>query len=468
MVTRFKQQAVKSFKVEFSDEPVTAWGGLALVERLAARLGLWSAMDKALPERRGCTHDWLSMIKAVAAGLLSGARGTFAAEAVRTDATLLKVLGLRGAPEEASVWRMLKALGESELGASLGALELLWAKRVLAATRRSDVMVDGFVPVFGDGTLLEGSRRREGTKRIADKGSGLLWATIFAGPVVAAERFCKPGQGETSALMAMLPAVVEQVLEPLKLKDRALVLFDSLHGDGPTLEAIEAMGLRYVVGANKLARVQTDLEDQPESQWTDAGARAELGWAESAVSLSWIQCESWANKRLLVGRRWRREGEFLYQYRGVMTNLAEADVAHLTRGGRSFAQAVWRLYDRKGAMEIGYKELLDDLGLHHPPCRELARNQGFYAVATLAHTLGRAVDLIGGKGAGRGEARRRDGRARKRPRPRSMRLWRMRRTLFALPARVTVHARQATVRLFGVAAPDEATFMRYWTAVCRC
>lgn len=38
MVTGLKQQAVKSIKVEFVEEPVTAWGGLALAERVALRL----------------------------------------------------------------------------------------------------------------------------------------------------------------------------------------------------------------------------------------------------------------------------------------------------------------------------------------------------------------------------------------------------------------------------------------------
>jgi len=84
--------------------------------------------------------------------------------------------------------------------------------------------------------------------------------SIFAGPLVAAQRFCDPGQGETASLMAMLPGVMDEVLEPLKLKDRALVLLDSLHGDGPTLDAIEGLELRYVVGANKLARTAAVLE----------------------------------------------------------------------------------------------------------------------------------------------------------------------------------------------------------------
>ena len=49
-------------------------------------------------------------------------------------------------------------------------------------------MLDGFVPVFGDGTLLEGSRRREGTKYLEGKGAGLLWSTIYVGPLIAAQR----------------------------------------------------------------------------------------------------------------------------------------------------------------------------------------------------------------------------------------------------------------------------------------
>ncbi len=467
MVTRFKQQAIKSFKLEFSDEPVTSFGGYALVERLASRLGLWNAAADALPERPGCQYDWLGTIKALVAGLLTGARGACAAEAVRDDAALLRLMGMTAAPEEVSVWRMLAALGD-DLEETLAKLQRQWTKRVLASSPRRELLVEGFLPIFGDGTLLEGSRRREGTKWIEEKGHGLLWTNWFVGPLAAAQRFCDPGQGETASLMAMLPAVVDEVLTPLKLKERALVLLDSLHGDGPTLAAIEGHELRYVVGANKLSRSAAVLEEMPEIQWQSCGARPRLGWAESSVCTAWIQCEGWERKRLLVGRRWRAEGEFLYQYRAVMTNLTEADVAHLTKEGRSFAEVVWRLYDRKGAMEVGYQELLEDLGLHHPPCGELARNRGFYAVATLAHTLGRAVDLIGGKRPERGRRRRRDGGQRKRPRPRSMRLWRVRRTLLALPARIATHARQATVTLLGVGPKSKALFQHYWTAVCRC
>jgi len=468
MVTGLKQQAVKAIKVEFADEPATAWGGMALAERLALRLGLWNHLARAMPARRGARYSWPAAIKALAAGLLTGSRGTYAAEEVRTDAGLLRMLGLAGAPEEASVWRLLQQLGQGELEEILSSVQLAWTRRVLASARRRELLVEGWLPVFGDGTLLEGSRRREGTKHLKDKGSGLMWTAVFAGPVAAAQALAGPGEGETSCLRRLLPRVIEEALEPLKLKRRALVLLDSLHGDGPTLDEIEELGVHYIVGANKLAATQKTLADQPEWVWEECGAREEAGWSESALCVCWIQCEGWSKKRLVAGRRWRREGDFVYHYSGVMTDLSPGDLKPGRGRGESFARRVWRLYDRKGAMEIGFKELLDDLGGHHPPCERLAGNRGFYAVATLAHTLGRAVDLIGGNSGERGGARRRDGRRRKRARPRSMRLWRLRRRLLALPARIAVHGRTVKVKLLGVNGPLRVEFERWFGAVCRC
>ena len=462
-----KQQPIKSIKVKFSEENVTSFGGLSLVERLALRLGLWGELDKRLPRRRG-HFRWLPVIKSAVAGLLSDARGTYATEAVRRDEALLDVLGLEDAPEEATFWRCLEGLGRKQVGAILAKVQGVWTRKILGRATRRDLLHEGFFAVFGDGTLLEGSDRREGTKYQDGKGSGLLWATWFCGPLVAAQQLVAEGESEQSALREMLVGVVEEVLEPLQLKAVALVLMDSLHGDGPTLDELEQERLHYIVGANKLSATEATLQDRSEWEWQSTGPNARRGWAESAVCVCWIQCEHWPTKRLLVGRRWRREDEFLWNYAGVITDLTEDAVQHLRRRGLSFAQAIWRLYDTKAGMEDYYKDLLEDLSLHHPPCRELVRNRGFYAVATLAHTLARAVDLIGGKSPERGTMKRQDGRRRRRPKPRRIRLWRLRRVFFALAGRVATHARCAIVTLLGVHEITHREFERLWLNVCRC
>jgi hypothetical protein len=467
MVTQSQHKTPHSIKINFSDEKTSAFAGLALTERLASRARLWTTLEKRLPEREG--YDWLTIIKSMASGLLTGAHGTFATQDLRDDEALLSLLSLEGAPEEATVWRALEGLGEMQRSNLLPEVQLRWTRNILAKSSRKNLLRYGFFPIFPDGSLLEGSRRREGTKYIKNKGEGLMWSTVFAGPLVAAQRLAEEGEGEETCVREMLSGVVEEVLRPLKLKRQALVIADSLHGDGPTLSEIERLILHYIVGVNKLATTTTTLQEQAEAAWLDTGPDTSRGWSESGVCVCWLQCAEWDKKRTLIGRRWKREGEFIWNYSGITTDLEEADVAHvMSARSLNYPEAIWHLYDLKMGMETYYRDLLSDLNLHHPPCQELVRNAGFYAVATLAHTLATGVDLIGGQSSERGSTTRKDGTKRKRPRPRRMRLWRLRRRFFALPGRVAYHKRILAITLLGLSETLRHEFDRLFLNICQC
>jgi hypothetical protein len=401
-------------------------------------------------------------------GLLSGAQGTYATQALRNDEALLKMLSLPAAPEEVTNWRMLKPLGELAPQESLDRVQAIAARRILEKISRPSLLLEGFVPLFPDGSLLEGSGRREGTKYIREKGTGLMWSTVFVGPVLCAQRMAGEGQGEQTCVRAMIEDVDRTILKPLKLHDQTLVLADSLHGDEPTLAQLEAAHLHYLVGANKLAKTEQTLAALPETSWEDTGARSNLGWIASGACVCWLQCKDWPAKRLLVGRRFMREGEMIWNYAGALTDLRDKDVRPMLERGLSFARAMWRLYDAKAGMETQFKDGLIDLGLHHPPCREYVRNAGFYAVGALAWLLGVAVDVLGGVSEERGNMRRKDGGQRTRPTPRRMRLWRLRRELFSLPGRVARHARELKVQLLGVGEGSRQLFERYWGNLSLC
>lgn len=472
MPKKRKARKTHSVDIRFSDENATSFGGMIIEHRLASRLGLWTKLEKKLPERSG-KYSWLEIIQAAVAGLLTGSRGSFATEDVRKDEALLDMLEIPGAPEEATFWRALEGLGELSGSGVLAETQAEWTRKILSVLPRRDLLeCEGFLPVFLDGSLLEGSRRREGTKYIRDKGAGLMWTTVFAGPLVAAQALAREGEGEQTLGRGLLPLVNERVLKPLKLQSKALVLADSLHGNEASLGVMEGEGLRYVVGASALTETQRVLAERSEAEWLDLGPNAGRGWDSSAICLCWIQCADWPEKRLLVGRRVLREGEMFPTYNGVLTNLGETELG--TKDAADFAKKVWRLYDAKGRMELGYQELLSDLGLHHPPCQEQLRNAGFYSVATLAHTLGVGVKLIGESS--RDQRRREQKRSKRegvpprihvRPR-RGMRLWRVRRKLFALPARVSRHARRLRLEFLGVAADVRLEFERWYQAICSC
>jgi hypothetical protein len=100
--------------------------------------------------------------------------------------------------------------------------------------------------------------------------------------------------------------------------------------------------------------------------------------------------------------------------------------ARMEREQVGFEEAIWQLYDRKQAKENQWKDMLIDMGLHHPPTRRPADNAVFYALATVALNL--AVGLRRLVFAGE---------------DRHMRLWRLRRELFDVAGCVMVHARYA-------------------------
>ncbi|MCC5877786.1 MAG: transposase [Candidatus Sumerlaeia bacterium] len=445
-MTKTKQQRVKRIKLDFAPhESVTSFGGFAVIKRLILRLGIDGLLEKHLPTRRGYSLPEIAC--SAVAGLLSGARGTVATEAVRHDPALRRLLGLSGSPEEATFWRSLGDAGAPKALAGFDDIYGKVARRAILRSSRTALFDHGFVPVFIDGTLLEGSERREGTKVLKEKGKGLLWTAGFVGPFPCAQRLAAKGKGEGEVTHArqLLERIDHDILLPTGLKKDALVLMDSLHGNGPTLDLIEERGLDFIIGARGLSRVQDVLSEQHESQWTPSPEydAKHPGIEESAVCVASVHCEDWKHKRMIIGRRWRKKGEFVWNYTAVLTSLREDDprLGACENHGK-FAKKIWNLYNRKGAHENHFKNLLADLGLHHPPCQEWIRNAGFYAIGLLGGLIGMTCDVLTSKPS---KARRR--------------LATLRRWLLAVPARVTCHGRTAVATVLGL-----SDWWRSWSA----
>jgi hypothetical protein len=439
-----KRSAVVKLDPRGPERAVTAHGGLASAEALANRLGLWTQCRRALPARRDPSQGFetTSVVAALVHALLADGKGFCATEPMRGDAPLLDIVGLERAPSAETVEQVTKFLAEHGRGhAALGEITESLAAKVLSASARPDLLEEGFLFVWGDGTLLETCGKTKEAIKVIGNARGQLAAALFAGPCLVASDFAREGTGEQCLVRQMVTGPAARVLKTTRLLSSALIVLDSLHGDGPTLELLESpalAGSHFIVGAQKLAEAQRVLASQPECAWVDTGPRPDLKWEASAVCTCWIQCADWPKKRLLVGRRFRRQGEMIWTYAGVITDLerGEPRVAKLIERLKvPFAEVIWRLYTRKQAMENAWKDLLIDLGLHHPPSGSVAANAVFLAIAGLAYNLSVGVRRLLLTGPAR-----------------TMRLWRLRREVFELPARVMRHARQVTVRLLDARA----------------
>ncbi len=175
------------------------------------------------------------------------------------------------------------------------------------------------------------------------------------------------------------------------------------------------------------------MDELPDSAWKDTGANPGRGWEASGVATAWLQCPGWETKRPMVCRRWRNKGEFFWRYAGVATSLDASDprIERLMKNtGRGFEETVWILYGMKQGMENQWKELLSDLGLHHPPSAKARANAVFAAIVATAYNLSTAVRRLLLSG-----------------RDRFMRLWRFRRDWIDVSGYVVTNARYVIFRV---------------------
>lgn len=415
-------------------ECATAKCGLGLAEVFASRLGFWSDCRRMVPPRRDVTQGYstVSVVSSVIHGLLSGGRGLSSTEPLRGDGPLLKLLGLDRAPSAGTVEEVVKYLGSLEGGhAGLSRLLASQCRKALACEVRPEVLdEEGWFVVWADGTVLEVEGKCfKGLKRIDGKW-GQLFCACFAGPYLAACDMAGEGVGEQSLVRRFVGEVFEGVAKPMRLARNTLFVLDSLHGDEPTLKLLESFeGAHYIVGGNKLKTMRENLAERPEHEWKPVRSDPRSGRREEAVCRFRIQCADWPHSRLAVGRRWKNKDEMIFNYSGVITDLSEDNGrvrARMERLKVGFELAVWSLYDFKQARENGWKELLDDMGLHHPPTADPKNGAIFYAIAALALNLATGVRRLGLRGPDR-----------------NMRLWRLRRELFDVAGRVAVRSRRA-------------------------
>jgi hypothetical protein len=460
---KHKTHKIHSRKLEIDDQGASSFAGLSLIDLFASRLGIWSFAQKVLPVRGG-THDRIDILKGGVAGLLSGSRGTATLEAIRQDEAALRMMGVESLPCEKGFWEDLAKLGEEQTLKGMSRLCARTARQTLRRLEPEDFQIDhGFIPLFGDGTLLEGSARREGTKTISEKGSGLMWGAWMFGPMLAAHHLCGEGEGEQRALFDTLGAVLNEVVDPLGRRRDVLVLMDSLHGDGPSLERLESERLMSIIGANKLDLVKKRLMELPENAWMKVPEqKRRKGLSDEEVCVVYVQCENWSKKRRVVAKRFRSEGEIIWHYSGVFSSVPPQRIGYGVETDLNYMIRIWKLYDRKMGMEDQFKDLLTDLCGHNPPSRELIRNRGYYALLALAFNLARGVDQIAGV-----EERRELRKKRKRSSSR-LRINTLRRHLFALPGLVRVHSRQMTVCLIGGGRKHLEWFSLWWKALASC
>jgi len=374
----------KEIGIEFTDKPVTPWGGLTLLSGLGRQIGLESALRAALPFRVTSPNatDPVEIAVGFMAGVLTGSRRLTHIERLRWDEGLRRILGLKRFVSDTTLSRFLRRF---TAGTVTQVFESLMRWQLGLVTLKEEILDldSSIIERYGkqEGAFLgynpHKHRRPSHHPLIATLGNRpwVLHAWLRSGNTTSArgaEQFLE----ET---LALLP-------DPTAIR---YLRADSGFGINSFLTCVEDKGLIYAV----VARFTRGLKNLT-AKVTD--------WRELepgiAVSEVMFQAYGWQRTRRVVLIRQRaKDRDFVrgrelfddpaYLYQAILTNRTDAP------------EHVWRFYRGHAEIETKIRELKWDYGIDGFTQKKFfATEAAFRLVCVTYNLMSLLQEKIGQKG----------------------------------------------------------------------
>jgi hypothetical protein len=367
------RQTVFGFKIEKTDEELTAHGGLALLAEYNHGMGLRTLADRCLPgpgSNRGYAAS--AFVDSLVLLLQAGGRRLEDLRELRREGPLLKLVGGDEIPDSDTVGDWLRRMGDPRSGqaglAGLGVIRDILSHRILRRDERNEYTLDV------DAMQVEGEKQDAKFTYQGVKGYMPMLGYLFEAGICLLDEF---REGNESPGAGHAPFYQQCKARMAEGKRIARYRADSASYQSEIINALESDGVLWTITAAQDAAVQKLIRGIPASEWKEAfpGAAYEI----SEVVHSMEKTES--AFRLVVKREERHQqdlfaGEKYFHY-AVATNLPE-DVS---------PQAVLSWHNQRGQAENFNKELKLGFGQDQLPCGQTHANAVYFRIGVIAYNL---------------------------------------------------------------------------------
>ena len=368
------RQTVLGFKLERSDETLTAHGGLALLAEYNHGLGLRTMADAHLPgpgSNRGYAPsvfvDTLVLLLQAGGQCLEDLR-----ELAREDA-LMTLIGREVLPDPDTVGEWLRRMGDPAQGHA--GLEGLGRVRDALTTRL--LRRDG-IPAYTldvDATLVEAEKRDAQWSYQGVKGYLPLLGFLFETPVCLVDEFREGNVSPVAGHLAFYQACQARLPQGKRI---AAYRADSASYQAELINALEADGVTWAITADQDVAVKGLIRGLGEAAWKEPVAGCGYQLAETVHTMN----QTTHAFRLIVKRALRRQGDLFdgeaYVYHVVASNWP---------GEAKSAAEVLAWHNQRGQAENFHKELKRGFGLERLPCGDAYANAVFFRIGVLAYNL---------------------------------------------------------------------------------
>ncbi len=356
-------QTVLPFKLEATDEKLTANAGLALFGEFVRGLGFsrWLAQEMPKPgSGRGYVAD--AYVTPLVLMLTGGGRSLEDLRTLKGDTALATVLKRGALPSTDAFGDWLRRTGEEA-----GLAGLSRVNQRIAATRIRQTGITGHT-LDGDASQIVAEKEAAQFTYKGEQGYMPMIGHLAEAGVIIHDEFREGNIAPATDNLEFIQACEARMPKGHRI---AHVRLDSAGYQAGIFNYLDATGKTFAIGGRLDAPTQKAIADIPESAWKHY---VDCAVAETLHSMN----ETKKAFRLIVVKHKRQVELFddKPKYHVIASNRAESTADTL----------IW--YRQRGEVaENGIKELKIGFGMERMPCGQFAANAAFFRIGVIAHNL---------------------------------------------------------------------------------
>jgi hypothetical protein len=359
-------QTVLPFKLDVTDESLTAHGGQALHGEYIKAMNIAETIDRELPPP-GRSNAYAPSVHAIPIVLMlsGGGQSLEDLRVLRRDTALRRLLQLDVMPSSDATGNWLRRMGQGEGLEGMHRVNHTVFQRLLRQDERTSFTLDI------DATQIVAEKRDAKWTYKSEKGYMPMVGHIAELGLVVGHEF---REGNVAPQTRNLEFMQDCDAAMPKGRKIVAVRIDSAGYQAKIFNWCEATDKVYAIGADQDAAVKAAIAVIAEADWKPFRD----GWIAETV-----HCMNKTDKafRLVVMRRPRDVDLFEqgspWRYHAIASNREDEDAA---------ATMIW--YSKRGdTSENRIKELKIGFGMESMPCGQFQANAMFFAIGVLAYNL---------------------------------------------------------------------------------
>ena len=373
------RQTVLPFKMERTEEKVTARSGLALYGEFMNGMKLEELVDRHMPgprSERG--FKAISYIGPLSMMLYGGGEAIEEVREIREDHPLREAIQMEVIPSCSAMGDWLRRMGNR---GGIEGMERVNEGVVKQVLRREDRK--GYT-LMADPTVMEADKREARRTYLGVKGYRPVVASLKENGLALAYEFREGNEsGNGVKILKKVFGKMRRMGQGKKIEE---VLLDAEYYSHGVMDYLDEQRVRWVIVVDQDEAVKQLIQGIPEEEWQPYQTEDEVTTDREIAETVHAMNRGKAAFRVAVLRWKARQGDLfknMYYYHSIATSMVE----------ETAQEVVWK-YNGRGQIENHIKEIKNGFGMQGMPSGDYGANAVYFGIGILTYHLFLAQKLL--------------------------------------------------------------------------